>query len=737
MAALSWESVWQIKSSLALGVSAWGTALTLAITMGGMSLGALTAGRILNARPEPERPLRLYGILEAVIGIAGLFLIPAFAAVERLDTYAYAHMPQMGSLVHIAGIVAVLGLPAFCMGATLPVLGLMARRYNSSIALLYGLNTIGAAAGVLLTALVIIPALGIAHTIWLIALVNMAVGLTAWLIRLPEAAQAESTAHHAPEKTLLPPLPLKQAAPVVFVSGFAIFLLEVAWFRSLTAAFTSSTEAFAIMLSCVLLALGAGGAAVPFLRRNSVCLGKLVASAGILILLMTPVIERFDLMVQTNTEFPAALFLQWFGLTLYVTGAPVLLLGTALPWILEEQTRPARWGVLYGLNAFAAIAGAVSAAWIFLPWIGFARTAWMAGAIVAVAGLFLLPRRRSKAVFAALSIVALLAAILFESGVGRTRVQGASKFRHVTQNDIVAVHEGPDATISVVGYENDRRYLFIDGFVATGQSGADEQAFPEHYMLWMGHLPMLMHPAPENALVICFGTGQTANAVRRENPVTLDIVDINEGVFDLAHHFRANESVLEDPRVNPIIMDGRAYMRRTGKTYDVITLEPMPPTFAGVNSLYSREFYQLARDHMSAQGIIAQWLPFHLVAPAYSASIARTFQDVFPNAVLWVDPQSKTGILLGSKSDTIDLATSLPGYERLKIERSLSREEARDAILLDREKLRAYGLYGEIITDNHQLLAYGEAPHLNRLRPAENNRANFELLETITRSTGN
>jgi hypothetical protein len=36
LAALSWQVVWQIKSSLALGVSAWGTALTLATTMGGL-----------------------------------------------------------------------------------------------------------------------------------------------------------------------------------------------------------------------------------------------------------------------------------------------------------------------------------------------------------------------------------------------------------------------------------------------------------------------------------------------------------------------------------------------------------------------------------------------------------------------------------------------------------------------------------------------------------------------------
>ena len=134
-------------------------------------------------------------------------------------------------------------------------------------------------------------------------------------------------------------------------------------------------------------------------------------------------------------------------------------------------------------------------------------------------------------------------------------------------------------------------------------------------MAWMGHLPMLLQDNPKQALVICFGTGQTSHAVRKENPDELDIVDINPNVFKLAHHFRSNENVINDPKVKTIVMDGRAYMRRTHKTYDVITLEPMPPSAAGVNALYSKEFYELAKQKLSANGVIAQWLPLHLVAP--------------------------------------------------------------------------------------------------------------------------
>ncbi len=727
MAALSWESIWQIKSSLALGVSAWGTALTLAITMGGMSIGALLMGYLLRNK-NIARPLRIYGVLECIIGISGLFLNLAFRTVEHLDSWAYAAAPEMTIGVHITGIVISLGIPTLCMGATLPVLGLISRKFQTSIATLYGLNTLGAATGVLLAAFVLIPLSGITCATWVIASANIVVGIIAW------SASAPHKTTQKPAKNLKqnpPPLISYRAALFLsFITGLATFVLEVSWFRSLTAAFMSTSEAFAIMLSCVLIALGLSAHLVPYLKKNKVPLGLLIAGAGILILLVTPLVERFDLFMYTHANHALIVFAQWFAVTFYVIGPPVLLLGVALPWILDDQKKPSRWGILYGLNACAAIIGAITTAWLFLPTIGFARTVWMVGTLVVVTGILFAPKQRRPAL-CILGIASLLIAVLFESGVGRTRVQGASSYNSINPSQILEVYEGPDVTVSAVEYESGRKILFIDGFSTTEQSGEnDEFDYSGHYMPWMGHLPMLLHPDPQNALVIAFGTGQTANSVRKENPKSLDIVDINKNVFKLAHNFTANENVLGDDKVTAIVMDGRAYMRRTGKTYDVITLEPMPPTFSGVNALYSKEFYQMARGSLGPEGVIAQWLPFHLVAPYYGASIAKTFQDVFPNALLWIDPPSGTGILIGSANDDKKLGQSLPGFNRKNIERDLSKKEVQDAILLNAQYLQQYGSHGAIITDDNLLLSHGKGSRM--LRNKDNTNAqNHELLNEI------
>ena len=724
MAALSWEAVWQIKSTLALGVSSWGTALTLSVTMGGMCLGALIMGRLLKNKTV-SAPIKLYAALECVIGLSGLWLGPAFKVVEGLDAQYYALAPHTGSLIHISGIAATIGLPALCMGATLPVLGLISKQLNVSIAKLYGLNTLGAAVGVLLAAFVLIPTFGILHASWVIVGINLAVGACAFMYATRHAPQATAKTKET-KKTKAPTIPFRTAVFLSFVTGFATFCLEIAWFRSLTSAFKSSSEAFAIMLSVVLLALGIGSALAPYMKRTGKNLGVLLVISGLLILGMTPVIERFDLIMNAHHPFPAMLFLQWFFGSLYTIGPAILFMGIALPWLLDDQNNTSSWSKLYALNAFAAIVGAISAAWLFLPTIGFARTAWMAGSLVLIMGLVLSPRDK-RVKFGTMGIAALILAFVLESGVGRHRVQGTTGYKIDGDTaKVIDFYEGPEATVSVVEEANDERLLFIDGFVATAEAGDYKTA--GHYMPWMGHMPMLLHPDPKKALVICFGTGQTANAVRNERPESLDIVDINKNVFKLAHHFHSNENVLEDERVNKIVMDGRAHLRRTDKIYDVITLEPMPPTFAGVNALYSQEFYKLAKTKMSEDGVIAQWLPFHLVGAEYGASVFKTFHSVFPNAILWVDPVSTTGIILGSMQEDEKLGKKLYGYLRKNIERDLTTKEVRDAIVLDRDNAAAYAALGTLITDNNQLLAFGKASYLFR-NIDEKTQGNFDLIK--------
>lgn len=154
---------------------------------------------------------------------------------------------------------------------------------------------------------------------------------------------------------------------------------------------------------------------------------------------------------------------------------------------------------------------------------------------------------------------------------------------------------------------------------------------------------------------------------------------------------------------------GAPELRRTDRRYDVITLEPMPPNFSGVNALYSREFYAIAARRLASGGIVAQWLPIHLLSANHAASIVATFVSVFPDAVLWIDPVDSTGILLGRlDGDAEPLGTSWPGLSRRAEGRNLSADQIRSSLLLDRHALARYAGGVPLVTDDNQLLQFSD-----------------------------
>lgn len=693
-AALCWEGIWQLRSSLALGVSALGTAITLAATMAGMTAGGLVAGHWLKRHPV-ARPTRLYGMLELVIGASGLGMLAGFAWLEQVDTSFYRLSPTLAPVLHLVGIVTLLGPPTFAMGASLPLFELMARSHRTSIALLYGLNTAGASAGLLLSAFLLLPHLGLARTCQLVAGANLAIFLLAQLLEDhgPDPAQPRCAGPQS--------ISFRGAALLVLATGFTTFGLEVAWFRSLRASFLSTTESFAIMLASVLIPLALAAQLAPWLR-NRVGSGTLVSLGSLAILLCTPLVERMDRIAAwvsaLGTSGYGSVLAGWFLISLATLGPAVFLVGTALPRLLDEFSDVARAGVLYALNTSGAVCGSLLTAWLLLPRLGFARSAWLLGLGLLPAAL-LLVAPRARLAFVALAAAGLGVAVSNTSSLGRERVQSLLSLDGAR---VVDYDEGPDATVSVVQMGSGDRMLLIDGFVASGDYGNTV------YMEWMGRLPALLHPDPQRTMVIAFGTGLTARALREETLGEVDVVEISPAVLRMAPHFPTNRGVLGDPRVRAITMDGRAWARRTATRYDAITLEPMPPHLAGMNGLYSKEFYEVLARCLEPGGIVAQWVPIHLLPPFHAASVAAAFIAVFPDAALWVDPTSATGILVGRRSGAPQpIGSEWPGLSRAGRHRSLSGGEIRRALELGPDAVARWASQGEVVTDDNQLLAYG------------------------------
>lgn len=688
---LTWEVLWQHHTSLAFGVSSYGTAVTLASLMAGLGLGGLLAAALAR-RGWLGRPLAAYGAAELAVGLGAIAVPWGLAAFSALDSALYLQAPGLAAFLRLAGTVLVLLVPATAMGATIPILASQAARAGTSIALIYAVNLLGAVGGVLVASFVILPAAGVFQTSLLTAALNLAVAL--WALRRGQRETAPASGRTDGDSTAA--WPPGAALGLAFTSGGVIFALEVSWFRSLRAALQSTTESFALILAAFLVALTAGGWLAAWLEpRFPRVLEKILPVAGCAVLLATPLVDSIDRWSfdWIPAAFSFGIALERLAWLLAPLAVPVTLLGTIFPWLLARHATTAGTGRLFAVNTAGAVAGALAAGFVLLPWLGSTRTSWLAGlAVLAVAAL--VDRRLPGiAAIAALGALGLAVAVpYYGEHAARRRVQGE---RSEVYEGVRYVAEGPDSTVWVArDRETGTLDLVIDGFAATGEATA------ANYMHWMGHLPALATPRPEHALVICFGTGQTAHAVRRHRPAALRVVDVSAAVFGAAEHFASNAGVLDDPAVEATVMDGRAFLRRRRDLgFDLVTLEPMPPNFAGSNNLYSREFYELVRARLRPRGAVAQWVPFHLLAPSHMLAIVATFHDVFPYTRLWLDPASATGVLVGG----------VEPWELRPAEIPLSLDDAAIArgFVLDWDEIAALAADGSLITDDNQLLAYG------------------------------
>jgi hypothetical protein len=203
----------------------------------------------------------------------------------------------------------------------------------------------------------------------------------------------------------------------------------------------------------------------------------------------------------------------------------------------------------------------------------------------------------------------------------------------------------------------------------------------QRYMRAFAHVPLLSMDSPSDVLVICFGVGNTAHAAALHPSVRrVDVVDTSQGVLDHARWFTAtNGDILRNPKVGVYVNDGRHHLRMLPPaSYDLVTLEPPPIALAGVASLYSREFYELARSRLKRGGYLTQWLPAYQVPEYTSLAMVRAFLDVFPTAVL-LSGATNDLILMGVNGDRLEFDPAR-AWARIAAEPALRDDLARTSL---------------------------------------------------------
>ena len=439
-----------------------------------------------------------------------------------------------------------------------------------------------------------------------------------------------------------------------FLSGFCLLALEVVWFRFLVLFVKGHSTAFPLMLAIVLAGIALGGLAAAFWLRRAPDAHRLASpvafSAGLLCVISYAAFPRIiePLALSTITTPLAILHIGaplMFPVS-FLSGIFFTLLGAALRSHLTSETETA--GVLTLANTTGAALGSLTAGFVLLPLLGMERSFFLIAVLYGGIG-FLAWRPVKGAPYGArraaqdrvrkrshvsrgpraLSVWIDGGAPASDpghtvgSGGGRQTSRGGSRRADRDRHLLRAVDGGKPVS-----------YVMLTNSFSMSTTGYGVRRYQKLYVYW----PMAVHPDLKRALLIGYGVGNTAKAMTDSRSLeTIDVVDLSRDILAMNRIVYPDEAdqPLDDPRVRVHIEDGRYFLQTTDRRFDLITGEPPPPGIAGVENLYTREYFQLLHDRLAEGGIATYWLPLSDLSDVSARAILRAFCDVFEDCSLW------------------------------------------------------------------------------------------------------
>ncbi len=661
-AGLIFQVTWFYRCSLVLGSSLAAVTVVLSGFMAGLAAGYALSARFAGLS---ARPLGVYAQLEGVVAVAGLAVTWGLPHVGGLlAPLAGGALPGLTlDAARFTVAFLLLVVPATAMGATLPVLvaATMGRGpFGAALGRLYGWNTLGAVAGVILSESVLVGALGVFGSAGIAALLNVAAAMIAVRVRLPAEQGGASATVFWPTAVETSPADVAgrrangaALLAAAALSGASMLALEVIWFRFLSMYVLVTTLAMSLMLAVVLTGIGLGGlvAALWLARRPTAAsaLPTLACATGLAVLVPYVTFQWLT----SGTQLGHWTSVLWSAIVL--TGPASLLSGLLFACtgdaLHARGTAPSRSaGWLAFANTAGALAGPPTAAYVLLPRVGVegglvvVALAYGVVALLAYAGM-----RRAVAqpsgrfgrgmplAASAVSLGVALLAVPFAALDSAYVLRAAAAYAGDGAT-VVAMREGASETLFVM----QQRWLdqpVYSRLVTNGFSMSGTALQGQRYMRAFAYYPMLLHDGPlKKALVVCYGVGVTVGAVTHIPSIdAIHVAEISRDIVAMSDAiYEPGARPLADPRVQLHIEDGRFFLQTTSERFDLITGEPPPPRTPGTVNIYTREYFELVRDRLNEGGMATYWVPVARPNPGTDVSaIIRAFCDVFSDCSLW------------------------------------------------------------------------------------------------------
>jgi len=610
LCSIVYELVWLRLAMAKFGVTTALVSIVLSVFMAGLGAGSWMAGRATRRYGEGIQfpALRLYGVIELLIGMSAL-IVPLELAwgSHLLEHTAGQASISSGIFYLLSGAWLALTLIPWCacMGATIPLAMFAIRRSRHhdaerSFSFLYLANVIGAVAGACI-APALVELYGFHGTLRTGAMLNGLIAVSALALSFVSAERVSATAIPATAGNAAIRIDSGNTALLLlFTTGLTTMGSELIWIRLYTFFIGPLVYSFAEILATYLAATFLGSTCYRVWSRRSRegesrLLWVSLAALGLLPLLTAD--GRLHMLPLLRVVVGIAPF--------------AAVVGFLSPMLVDRWSGgdPDRAGRAYAVNVLGCIAGPLVAGFLLLPWFG--EHVSMLILVLPWFGMAIAGASRKQSGLRMASSAALLIAAI-------TLFYFTRDYEFFYPGGIV--RRDSTATVIAAGTGMDK-VLVVNGIGMTALS-------PITKMMAHFTLAHLAQP-PRNALIICFGMGTTfRSAMAWGIPVTaVELVSSVPRMFTYYHP--DGGPLLASPRAHVVIDDGRRFLDRSAEKFDAIIIDPPPPVnAAGSSLLYSREFYELAKQHLAAGGILQQWL--YDGDDADHAAVTRALLDVFP-----------------------------------------------------------------------------------------------------------
>ncbi len=616
---LLYQLVWLRLAFASFGIVTSVLSVLVAVFMLGLSLGSWLGGKAIGplSRWSGRPAIEFYGLSECLIGL-GAFVVPKFF---ELGEHALLGLGEANSIFYLSAsaVVLAISLLPWCifMGTTFPFMMAFIKQIDQtdgkSFSFLYACNVLGALVGTIITAFILIEILGFRHTLWVAGIANFLIGAVSLVIGslVPRFIPSRDAQLSSPANTGAGMN--SQSRIILFTTGFTSLAMEVAWTRTYTPILGTQVYAFALLLFVYLLATRMGSVLYRTHLRNR----RQYSNPQLLALLS---VAAFLPLVMNDPQIVREIWQPPNDVLIFVMMASLFpfcaLLGYLTPAMIDSvaEGNPAVAGKAYAVNILGCILGPLVTSYILLPQLG----AKYSMIVLALPFLILFTVHIGALAPRWRWLTASLTGLFFVS----------SLFYHLTyedpwgrNSDSYVVRRDHTATVTSTGRGMDKR-LYINGVGITSLTPTTK---------FMAHLPLaFLTDKAESALVICLGMGTTYRSLLSWDiqVIGVELVPSVKDAFN--YYFDDAPEILANPKGQVVIDDGRRYLKRTQKKFDIVTIDAPPPVAAaGSSLLYSEEFYESVKQHLTPNGVLQQWFPGGEFKTLQA--VARSLASQFPH----------------------------------------------------------------------------------------------------------